>query len=99
MTKRNQPMPRDVVAVVRAIEKSPTDILLSIREVGEVVGFKRQTILDLTLAGRFPRPVEISPRKHLWRASELGAWIAGLPPADPHRWARETAPRSDQKAA
>lgn len=49
-------------------------------------GFKsRSHIYVLAKAGKFPKPVVIGPNSIAWRRSELEAWAASLPVAEPGR--------------
>jgi prophage regulatory protein len=51
------------------------DPLLSPDKVAELVGLKRQSLFDLSRAGRFPKPVRIASTRTAYLASEVKAWI------------------------
>lgn len=61
-----------------AIE-TPIDRLLPLAEVERTVGIGRSTIYRRMAEGTFPRPRQLSPHCVRWPASELAAWMAGLP--------------------
>lgn len=56
--------------------------LLSIGEVQQRVSMGRSTIYARIKAGRFPRPVSVSPGMVRWRDADIDAWIASLPTTD-----------------
>mgnify|MGYP000899222844 CR=1 FL=1 len=55
--------------------------LWSIKEVEQVIGLRKPTVMQLASAGQFPKPLVIlreksgKPRKYAWRATEVRAWI------------------------
>jgi predicted DNA-binding transcriptional regulator AlpA len=58
--------------------REPKDRLLSKHEVLAVTGVSYVTIWNWMRAGRFPRS-RIVMGKSMWLASEVDAWLAGLP--------------------
>jgi excisionase family DNA binding protein len=63
------------------IETSPevtmaTDRLLTITEVGKMLGVTANTIRSMRAEGRIPKPVPISKRRIMYRESDLTAWLA-----------------------
>lgn len=61
---------------------APADCLWNKNEVAERVGLHRNTLMKLVRTGSFPQPRSApGVRKTLWRASDVMAWIADLPPA------------------
>ena len=55
------------------------DRLLTVKEVGELIGLDRVTIYRLRQQGRFPRPIQLGKRTIRWRTSEIQEWIANTP--------------------
>ena len=55
------------------------DRLLKIIEVQEMTGLSRASVYKKVADGLLPRPVRLSLRCVRWRASELQAFIEGLP--------------------
>jgi len=49
--------------------------LIERREVERRVGFRRERIRQLELAGKFPRRIPMSARRNLWIESEIEDWI------------------------
>lgn len=51
------------------------------REVERLIGLKKETLLQMAIAGQFPRPIVLrrdvtgKPRKYAWRAVDVKAWI------------------------
>lgn len=56
----------------------PDDTLLSIREVGPMVGLGPSAIYARIATGRFPAPRKLSARCSRWKASEIRSWMAAL---------------------
>ena len=56
-----------------------TETLIPRREVEKMVGLSRSTIYDKMTKGEFPRPVRTGAKAVRWRASEITAWVDGLP--------------------
>lgn len=52
-------------------------ILRSDSELLAATGLKRTARTELLKAGRFPRPVRLSPRCRGWTAKSLQQWLAG----------------------
>jgi prophage regulatory protein len=50
--------------------------LLSWAQVRARVPLSRATVWTLRRRGTFPKPIQISPNRIAWRASDLDAWIA-----------------------
>jgi len=53
----------------------PSDRLLSMADVEEMVGFCKVTIYKMIREGRFPRQVHLGPNKVAWLQSEVLGWI------------------------
>lgn len=49
--------------------------LLRTEQVLEIVPFARRTLHEEVSAGRFPAPIQISPRRVAWDENEVLAWI------------------------
>ena len=49
--------------------------LIERREVERRVGYRRERIRQLELAGKFPRRIPMSARRNLWIESEIDDWI------------------------
>ena len=56
-------------------DNAPPDLILRIREVLALTGLSASTLWREIEAGRFPRPVMISPRCRGWRASDVRVWL------------------------
>lgn len=48
---------------------------LDIEQVFEITSLSRSTLYKEISAGRFPRPVPVSPGRKAWVESEVEAWI------------------------
>lgn len=59
-------------SIVRHVEVDP---LLNIRQVCQVLGVGKTTFYEY-IGTRYPKPVQISPRRVGWRASEIKALTA-----------------------
>ena len=42
------------------------------------VPYRRSRIMELVAAGAFPAPIKLSPRRNVWRASDVQQWIAQI---------------------
>jgi predicted DNA-binding transcriptional regulator AlpA len=42
---------------------------------GYGVPYRPTRIMQLVAAGEFPQPIKLSPRRNVWRASDLQNWI------------------------
>jgi predicted DNA-binding transcriptional regulator AlpA len=69
----HKPKSKHAVPVVTAVEVDP---LLNIRQVCSVVGVGKTTFYKY-IGTLYPKPVQISPRRVGWRASEIKALTAG----------------------
>lgn len=55
--------------------------LWSIKDVEQLIGLKKVTVMQMAVSGQFPKPLVIlrertgKPRKYAWRVSEVRAWI------------------------
>lgn len=60
--------------------KSPPAIepLLTLDMVRELIPISRELWWSGVKSGRFPAPIRLSPRKPLWRTSEIGLLVSGL---------------------
>ena len=58
-----------------------TDRLLRRTDVEARTGLSATTIYRMMREGKFPLPLKISPKAVRWPASEIDAWLAGLPRA------------------
>lgn len=54
---------------------------LDVREVCQRTGLTKPTIRTLILAGDFPEPIQLAPRRIAWLESEISAWMAARPRA------------------
>ena len=52
------------------------DQLLSILEVTGTTSLGKTSIYLMMRDNRFPKPVQLSPRRVAWRASDVQSWIA-----------------------
>lgn len=60
---------------VQDMTDSTIDHLLSIQEVQRITSLSKASIYRFISAGRFPRPVKLSPRgRSAWRASHVQVW-------------------------
>ena len=59
----------------------PHDRLLRRADVEDWTGLSTTTIYRLMRAGKFPLPLKIGDKAVRWWASEIEAWLAGLPRA------------------
>jgi prophage regulatory protein len=65
-----------------AMERAPVDPLLNILDVQRVTSLSKATIYRFIAAGRFPKPVRLSPRGRVaWRSSHIRVWTN-----DPMDW-------------
>lgn len=66
----------DIVAEgkTRAGGDGPQLRFLRLPEVRAVTGLPTSTIYEQISAGRFPKPVHITPRSAAWLSSEIEAW-------------------------
>jgi predicted DNA-binding transcriptional regulator AlpA len=49
--------------------------ILNWEEVIELVGLSRSTIRRLIIQNKFPKPAQLSERKHVWLKSEVLKWF------------------------
>jgi len=63
-----------------ASPKSPPalEALLTLDRVLEVIPISRELWWSGVKSGRFPAPIRLSPRKPVWRTSEIGLLVSGL---------------------
>lgn len=52
-----------------------SDKILKVKETADRVGLSQRMIYLEISAGRFPRPVQLSPRRVGWLESEVDKWI------------------------
>lgn len=57
---------------------APTERLLPMPKVRDLIPFSKATIYRKVADGSFPRPLKIGKCRVAWRESEIAAWIAGL---------------------
>jgi predicted DNA-binding transcriptional regulator AlpA len=60
-------------------DRLATKRFLSLRDVATMTGWHRTTILRAEGLGRFPRRVDLGNGQTAFRATEVTAWIGGLP--------------------
>lgn len=61
----------------------PERLLLSAKEVGQVLSLARSTVFVMHSAGKLPAPVRPTGGDPRWRADEIAAWVqAGCPARD-----------------
>lgn len=53
------------------------DKLIRMKQLQEMVGFKKSTIYKFMQEQRFPKPVQIGKRAVAWRLSDIQSWIKG----------------------
>jgi predicted DNA-binding transcriptional regulator AlpA len=54
------------------------DRLLTLNELPEKgIRFSISHLRNLMAAGKFPKPIKLSPRKSVWAESTIDSWIAG----------------------
>lgn len=58
-----------------AIHFSPTDRLLSFRQVQEIIPISKTRAYELQATGEFPRPIKISRQRVAWLESEIFAYL------------------------
>jgi len=58
------------------MSNSETDRMLDIREVSRMVLYSRSSIYQMMSEDRFPKRVQLGPRRVGWWLSEIQAWIA-----------------------
>jgi predicted DNA-binding transcriptional regulator AlpA len=51
------------------------DPLLSPNRTAELVGLARKTLCDLTRAGKFPKPIKLTPTRTAYSSAEIAQWI------------------------
>jgi predicted DNA-binding transcriptional regulator AlpA len=49
----------------------------TLREVAALFGVSHRTVCNWVRAGRFPRPLPVSPNKFLWAAADVERVLAG----------------------
>lgn len=64
-------MPQKFSPIVQPVEIDP---LLNIRQVCQIIGVGKTTFYEY-IGTRYPRPIQISPRRVGWRTSEIKALI------------------------
>jgi prophage regulatory protein len=62
--------------------RAVNDPILRFRDVEQATGLSRTTIWRERLAGRFPRPVQLTAGLYGWRASDLNNWLETRLPAN-----------------
>lgn len=75
------------LAAIRAIDRrqavqggrAMTKLVYSIGELRDVIGLAKWTVYDLIKKDQFPRPVQLSPGRVGWRATDIQRWIAERP--------------------
>jgi predicted DNA-binding transcriptional regulator AlpA len=70
----------DRANLLYAPPKSPPalEALLTLDRVLEVIPISRELWWSGVKSGRFPAPIRLSPRKPVWRTSEIGLLVSGL---------------------
>lgn len=56
----------------------PIDRLVSMKELPDLTGFSRRSILRMIAEGTFPQPIRINARCNRWRMSVVQKWINEL---------------------
>lgn len=76
LTRLSQPTKGNEMAQV--IEQLPNgaDVLIRLEQVVERTTLSRATIYQLISEGRFPKQIQIGPRRVAWRLSDINEWIA-----------------------
>jgi len=52
--------------------------IIAWRELSSMIPYTRQHVLRLEKAGKFPRRIQLGPRRVGWLYTEIEAWIAAL---------------------
>ncbi len=58
------------------LNELPTKGLLRIKTFRPFVGLSTTTIWDWSKAGKFPKPIKLSPTIAVWKASDIHQWLA-----------------------
>jgi predicted DNA-binding transcriptional regulator AlpA len=59
-------------------QATPSLRVYNIEQAAELFGMKKATFANRVKAGVFPQPIRLSPRRPVWRESDLAAFIAKL---------------------
>ncbi len=59
------------------------DMLLTVKDVAELLCVTSRTVWRWALLGRIPRPVKLARRTVRWRASAIQTYIDGISPSEP----------------
>ena len=59
--------------------------VLRSKEVCEILGIKRATLIKWCKVGHFPKPLQLGPRAIAFRVADVKAFVAGLPPDSTYR--------------
>ncbi len=54
----------------------PPKAFLRIKTVQRFVGLSKTTIWDWSKAGKFPKPIKLSPTIAVWKASDIHQWLS-----------------------
>ena len=65
-------------------------VLLTVKEVAEMLGLSERTVYRLADMGKMPRPVKIGAAVR-WRRSELDTWIEDGCPTSPRKAKKNSA--------
>lgn len=66
-------------------DKAEPRRMLNEKQVLEIVPVGRTTLYRMGKAGRFPRPVYVSPNRRFWFADEIVAWQDTVDEFNPYR--------------
>lgn len=58
------------------------DKLLTLEQVCAITTAHKSTLRRWMRAGTFPQPLQIGPRRIVWRESDIREWLNGLRPVD-----------------
>lgn len=53
--------------------------LIRLKELTEIVGYRRAAIYKKMAASEFPRPVSLGPRAVAWRSDDIDTWVNSRP--------------------
>jgi prophage regulatory protein len=73
-------MPREPITSAN-IERTPTDDLLTMREVCDITRYSRPSIYRLIREGKFPHPLKLGGSKIAFNAAEVDEWRKSRPRA------------------
>jgi predicted DNA-binding transcriptional regulator AlpA len=68
--------------VSEPLESAKIDRIVTTRQAAEILGYAHPDSLRKAIrSGRLPQPIKLGPTRHVYRLSDLEAYIANLKPA------------------